>query len=545
MHYFKPCLFSAIIAVVFISPLEIFAQQAPAIQWQRIYGGFGDDDALSLVQVNEDNYVFAGYTSSNDGDIKGFHIGIAGSNNYNSDAWIVSMDQAGIIWQACLGGSENDAANCIVKTSDGGFAVAGYTASSDGDVVNNPTPGVSQAWIIKLDQYGHVVWQKVLGGSYARAFSIIETKDEGRDLVVTGSVSGTKFSDGQVSGNHGEDDVWVVRLSSEGDVRWQKCFGGSKQDVGMTIIQTTDQGFAIAGSTKSHDGDVAGHHADSIANFDEWVIKLDRNGNLEWQKCLGGGGDELFPFEGGTGITQTLDGGYTLATYTRSNDGDVSGFYEVKDAIFNTFHPNAWMVKLSSSGVLQWQKCFGEGEMRTIIQESNGDYIFDLSDSVLGIATLIARSDSIGLIKWQAKISRGISIGSFSVIKSLDGGYAYAGISKDTIGFGWRDNALVVKLNPDSPKAFIAEKIDRMNDIKFYPNPSSSEIHFQIASNHSMKGIKFYDMMGREVFPGFRIENNIVTCDVHQFPSGIYQAHLDWQSENASGSYMIPFVVQH
>ena len=292
------------------------------IEWQKCLGGRdGDGDwAESIQQTSDGGFIVAGWTWSNDGDVSGNHGG--------SDYWVVKLNSSGrIVWQKCLGGSDDDGASSIQQTSDGGFIVAGVTESNDGDVSGNH--GGKDCWVVKLNPSGDIVWQKCLGGSDDDgASSIQQTSDGG--FIVAGC---TWSNDGDVSGNHGGPDFWVVKLNSSGDIIWQKCLGGSDDDGASSIQQTSDGGFIVTGSTGSNDGDVSGNHS----NWDYWVVKLNSSGRIEWQKCLGGS-----DFDDTYSIQQTSDGGFIVAGYTESNDGDVSG---------NHGRTDYWVVKLSPSGV--------------------------------------------------------------------------------------------------------------------------------------------------------------------------------------------------
>ena len=236
-----------------------------------------------------------------------------------------SLAQAPTIeWQKCLGGSNDDWAYSIQQTSDSGFIVAGYTESSNGDVSGNH--GAYDYWVVKLNSSGDILWQICLGGTNVDvAYSIQQTSDEG--FIVAGY---TCSNEGDVSGNHGNSDYWVVKLNSSGTIEWQKCLGGTDGDYANSIQQTSDGGFIVAGQTYSNDGDVSGNHGGS----DAWVVKLNSSGNIEWQKCLGGTG-----WDWENSIQQTSDGGFIVAGYTNSNDGDVSGNHGSKDY---------WVVKLTN-----------------------------------------------------------------------------------------------------------------------------------------------------------------------------------------------------
>ena len=332
-----------ILLIIFYFSVDIHAQ-SPIIVWQKCLGGSKDDYASSIQQTNDKGYIIAGFTKSNDGNISGNHGG--------SDFWIVKIDNSGNIqWQKCLGGSKDDYATSIQQTSDGGFIIAGYTCSNNRDVSGNH--GDYDCWIVKINDIGNIQWQKCLGGSSSdRAESIQQTSDGG--FIMTGR---TGSNDGDVLGNHGGQDYWVVKLNNIGNIQWQKCLGGSSSDWVHSIQQTSDGGFIVAGETWSNDGDVSGMHGDD----DYWVVKLDNSGNIKWQKCLGGS-----KLDYATSVQQTNDGGYIISGYTVSNDGDVSKSIGSVDA---------WAVKLDNSGNIQWEKSFGgtnDDRFSSILQINDG-----------------------------------------------------------------------------------------------------------------------------------------------------------------------------
>ena len=238
---------------------------------------------------------------------------------------IYSNAQPSITWQKCLGGSDVEKGNSIQKTSDGGYILVGETSSDNGDVSGNH--GSTDVWLVKLTSLGAIEWQKCLGGSLIELCSSIQQTSDG-GYILTGD---TQSNNGDVSGNLGNYDAWVVKLTSEGVIEWQKCFGGSLDDAGRSIQQTTDGGYILNGHTGSNFGDVSGIHED----YDAWVVKLTSLGVIQWQKCLGGNSTDY-----GRNIQQTSDGGYILTGRTLSNDGDVSG---------NHGNYEAWVVKLSST----------------------------------------------------------------------------------------------------------------------------------------------------------------------------------------------------
>jgi len=282
----------------------------------------------SIQQTSDGGYIVAGQTQSDDGDVSGYHG--------EGDAWVVKLNSTGSIeWQKCLGGTSGEGAYCIQQTEEGGYILAGPTTSNDGDVIGNN--GSKDFWVVKINNIGSIEWQKCLGGTMDEyPNSIQQTSDGG--YIVAGQ---TQSDDGDVSGNHGDWDMWIVKLNNTGDITWQKCLGGTEHERANNIQQTTDGGYIIAGHALSNDGDVSGNHGET----DYWIVKIDDLGDNEWQKCLGG-----TSYESAESIQQTSDGGYIIVGSTDSDDGDVSG---------NNGFSDYWVVKINNLGDIEWQKCLG------------------------------------------------------------------------------------------------------------------------------------------------------------------------------------------
>lgn len=130
--------------------------------------------------------------------------------------------------------------------------------------------GLWDFWIVKLNNIGDIEWQKSYGGSgWEEAFAVQQTADGG--YIVAGE---SPSNDGDVIGNHGSWDYWVIKLDGSGNLEWQKSLGGSGYDAAHSIQQTSDGGYIIAGRSSSNDGDVTGNHG----SFDFWIVKLAGDG---------------------------------------------------------------------------------------------------------------------------------------------------------------------------------------------------------------------------------------------------------------------------
>ncbi len=176
-------------------------------------------------------------------------------------------------------------------------------------------------WIVKLDSDLVVVWQKCVGGAGDDEAYDVHLTSDGKIVVV-----------GYMTNENGDKDMAMVVMDSDGNILSQKTFGGSNDDMCKAIVETSDGKMLMVGKTNSDDGDVTSSHG----NGDIWVVKVDENGNMEWQKCLGGTGDEE-----GNAVVKDENGNIVLIGSTKSNDSDVSGNHGGYDY---------WVVKLNNDG---------------------------------------------------------------------------------------------------------------------------------------------------------------------------------------------------
>jgi hypothetical protein len=407
-----------------------FALAQPTIQWQKSLGGTGVEMIRSLVQqTNDGGFIVAGNSESNDGDVSG--------NHGESDYWLVKLSSIGTIeWQKSLGGSGNEGLSSIQLTNDGGYIVAGFSESNDGDVSGNH--GDKDYWVVKLNSSGAIEWQKSLGGTGVEIGSLVQQTNDGGFIVAGNSYS----NDGDVSGNHGDKDYWVVKLSSIGNIEWQKSLGGSVEDSTNSIQQTNDGGYIVLGYSFSNDGDISDNHGLS----DYWVVKLTSIGTIEWQKSIGGSS-----YDFSSSIQQTSDGGYIVAGESISYDGDVSG---------NHGNSDYWVVKLTSTGTIEWQKSLGGIDMEyspKIQQTIEGGFIVvgssfsndgDVSGNHGNTDCWVVKLTSDGTIEWQKSIGSSYYDNPTSIEQTNDSGYVISGfIDYEQSQFPFNFDYLIVKLN--------------------------------------------------------------------------------------------------
>jgi hypothetical protein len=491
--------------LVILSLSSLYAQ--PTIEWQTCLGGSGGEEGHSIQQTSDGGYIVAGLSTSNDGDVSGGHGA--------SDFWVVKLDSSGQIkWQKALGGSKSDAAYFMCLTSDGGCLVVGSTYSNDGDVSDNK--GDADYWVVKLSENGTLEWQRSFGGSGEdRAYSALQTTD-GSFMVVGKTYS----TDGDISTTLGFGDIWVIKISSTGEILWEISFGGSSEETPQTIKQTNDGGFVIAGETLSNNGDVSGNNG----SVDCWVLKIDAFGNFEWQNTLGGTGIDFF-----NDIVQTTDGGYAaIGAVASGNTGDITGHHGAFDA---------WVVKLDNSGELIWQKAFGGSDSdwgRVITQTSDNGLVIGLETrSTDGNASnhstesqdwWILKLNASGDTQWENFLGGGKIENCRSIQQTTDGGFILAGQTYsndgDVSGLQGATDIWVVKLSPETTSPTLSPFAH--NPLELYPNPASQSITVQIPGDldETRLSVRITDLLGREILQ--RACNNGESLDLAQLPNGMF-----------------------
>lgn len=342
-------------------------------------------------------------------------------------------------WQKCLGGSGQDMPVKMIRSLDGGLLMLGSTGSSNGDISLNH--GSNDLWLTKTDSTGNLVWERTFGGSNIDiGTGIIQLP--GGDLILSGY---TGSFDGDISHQHGNFDAWVIRTTSTGTIVWEKTFGGSLVDLVYAMIQTADGGILLGGGTYSNDGDVNGSHGDQ----DFWLLKLDISGNLIWQKSLGGSGLDVC-----YSIDETPANEIIACGSTNSIDGDVAGHYGSTDF---------WVIKLTSGGNKIWTRCFGGSDQESafaINSNSNNQILVsgysksldgDLQQNSGYNDIWTVELDQNGTIQNQRIIGGTGADIAFSSIPTMDGGYLLAcGTTSndgDVEGNHGQEDILLIKLD--------------------------------------------------------------------------------------------------
>jgi hypothetical protein len=315
--------------------------------WNKTIGGSMDDFGYSIIASNDGNYVIAGYSGSSDGDVP--------SNLGMHDFYITKITGNGdIIWKKSYGFNSHDHAHKVIQTSDGGYFVVGFADYSgidgSGGTGNNgeghsmgksnaaPLHGVGEYLGIKLDSNGNFLWYRYFGGTNNdRINDVVESNDGG--LILVGYSESDNFD---VTDNKGSYDYWIIKLHGNGDLHWKKSYGGSDIDQAFGIAKTGNNSYIIVGRSNSIDGDITS----PLGNFDSWVIHIDDEGNLLWQKSIGGS-----DYDSANAIKKTKNGNFVVVGNSRSSS----------TSLINKGENDFWAFEIDKNPntSVKWQKSFG------------------------------------------------------------------------------------------------------------------------------------------------------------------------------------------
>jgi hypothetical protein len=342
----------------------------PKEVWSKTFGGPHGDGFWSLQKTRDGGYILTGYTSA---------------QGQGSDLWLVKVDSdGGLLWDRAYGGSGEDVGYFVKETQDGGYVVIGSTGSYG--------MGEERLWILKTDIDGNKQWDCILGGFVSSlgdgGWSVDVTYDGG--YIVTGYTR---------SFGTGKKDLWLVKTDSEGNLLWDKTFGGLEDDVGMSVVRVADGGYVVAGRTASF-----GAGGDDI-----WLLKVDDDGEEVWNTTFGGVRDEA-AFQ----VIEQKDG---FALVGRTESGSESR--------------RIVLIKVDQEGRELWERNYSGSSGSSLQPTADGGLLIagrkDSEDS--GRDALLIKTDSSGWEQWSEEmVAEGDCIATSAILDS-ERYFVIAGIS--------------------------------------------------------------------------------------------------------------------
>ncbi len=295
------------------------------IQWNKTYGGSDDEIASAIVQTADEGFIVAGMTSS---------FGAGGF-----DYWLVKTDSQGKMqWNKTYGGDQDDFATSVIKTHDGGYALAGWT--------NSFGAGGEDLWLVKTDSFGNMMWNRTYGAAFDdEAHALIQTGDGGYAVA------------GNTALANGTEDALLIKTDPSGIMQWNQTYGGAKLQTALSIVQLSDSTYALAGYTLSLGG-----------STNAWLLKTDSAGTLEWNKTYG---DSYMNHA--YSMWHTSDEGFILAGDTKTSIDEPSNYL---------------VIKTDSSGNMEWDRVNDASTDNTaysVIQASDGGIVLAGVTNAVGI----------------------------------------------------------------------------------------------------------------------------------------------------------------
>lgn len=521
-------------------PLSNYSQD---IQWEKSYGGIHADYLFDAQPTADYGFILAGSSVSDKTGNK------TDDNHGDLDYCIWKMSEKGdLVWQKSYGGNGFDLLQSIKGTKDGGFILAGTSSSNSSFQKQEDCKGITDLWVIKLDAAGGEQWQRTIGGTgQDELLCAFQTKDGGYILGGSSSSSPQPVSIAKFDGkstatskadlfsksekSRGNMDYWVVKLNKEGNIEWQKTYGGQYADLLRSMEQTSDNGYILAGYSNSP---ISGEKTeDSKGAGDYWIVKIDDSGVIQWQKTYGADGDDQ-PYV----IHQTADGGYVIG-----GNSDSKNALTTQGGIVSN-GTDLWLLKLDQEGSVDWSKTFdfGKVDILTSLVENNDHSLliggYAKSEIVRSAASTIAKAVGASLDKdgvndyialktdekgeeiWNKTVGSGGEDILRKVIETRDGGYIMAGTSNSNASKDKNSNIgsndfWVVKLKDK-------EKVEKVkSSIEAIPNPVKTYTNVIIGYDFKEGTATLVDISGR-ILQEFKIESRTVPVDLSRYAEGIY-----------------------
>ncbi len=379
---------------------------AQEIEWEKSYGGKQAEYLTDAIATADYGYILAGSSLSVKSGNK------SDDNKGDLDYWIWKMKENGDPeWQKSFGGAGSDFLQSIDKTNDGGFVLAGTSTSDKGIDKTENCRGGEDFWIIKLNAQGKEEWQKTIGGSgQEKLQTISQTFDGG--YIIGGSSSSYKNEEDEIgektTNPFGNLDYWIVKIDKTGKIIWQKSYGGIYFDELRSIEQTKDGGYIVGGYSNSPSADSPqlgiGQKIENNKGIgDFWILKIDREGNEQWQKTIGGDQDDQLYV-----VHQSYDGNFIVGGNSNSQATD-------EKSKSNQSGTDFWVLKLNLEGKTIWQETYNIGEVDVLTSlVENKDHTILLG----GFAqSELSQNPTFGSKQKEAK-----SINDFVAIKITENG---------------------------------------------------------------------------------------------------------------------------
>ncbi|MGE8514264.1 MAG: T9SS type A sorting domain-containing protein [Chryseobacterium culicis] len=535
----------------------ILGVSAQEVVWQKDLKSSTQDFLSQVTTTIDQQYLITG--SSIQSGSRKLEAGSKQNNGY--DFHLVKLNQQGQeVWEKYFSGFNHDYLSATVTTQDGGFLLAGTSYSGKGLDKKEDSKGGSDIWLIRINEFGDELWQKTLGSSSdEEARAVIQTTDLG--FFIAGSFISAQ--DSKMKG-YGSKDVLITRLDKDGKELSQLILGGKGLDEVEKMIPTKDGG-ALLGiysrstsvktnnqqstiSTNTSTDRPATHNllsatskqSDNFGEGDYWIVKLDKNGKIEWEKNFGGKADDHIR------TLALTSNGFVIGGESRSerSGNKTVGLKEGTDL---------WLIALNDRGEEQWQKAYNFGNrdvlmgMSVIQSQDARTKNQDFTKGILlgGYTQAEGRIekddetfwllyiDQLGNEEWRKHVS-GESRQKEERLSDLklnrDGSIILAGTSAEELG---KENWKIVKLGDQQ-----VDQLIEKYDIKIYPNPVSDYAYVEIGFDFNETDILLYDMSGRQL-QSIKTKNRVTKINTQALVQGAYLVTIKTDTNKTANAKLI------
>ncbi|MDR6403287.1 MULTISPECIES: T9SS type A sorting domain-containing protein [Chryseobacterium] len=500
--------------------LNLSAQETNVI-WQKDIKSTTQDFLSQVTTTIDGQYLVTGSS------IQSNKLEASGSKqNKGYDYHLIKLNQQGEqVWEKYFSGQNHDFLSATVATQEGGFLVAGTTFSNAGFQKKDNSKGGSDLWLIKINEFGDEIWQKTIGSaSDEEARVVIQTTDFG--FFVAGNVQNS------IKG-YGSKDVLIVKLDKNGGIASQIILGGKGLDEVEKMIPTKDGGALLGIYSRSNLG--GAKKTENYGEGDYYIIKLDKNNKVQWEKNYGGTGDDHLR------TLALTSSGYIIGGESRSPiSGNKSvGIEEGTDL---------WLIALDENGNEQFQKSYTFGN-RDVLMGMNVLHSSDDKTSkgiLLGGYTQaegrienddekfwMLYLDQNGNEQWRKHVE-GQSHKKEERLSDIklnrDGSIILAGTSAEELG---KENWKIVKLGDQQ-----IDQLIETQDIKIYPNPVSDYTYVEIGVDFKEADILLYDMSGRQL-QILKTKNKVTKINTQPLIQGAYLVTVKTNDNKTASAKLI------
>lgn len=466
------------------------------IEWQQVIGGAHSEYLYDLKATPDYGFLLVGSSYSDNSGNK------TEKGKGDLDYFLWKMNEKGHLeWQKSFGGSGMDYLYSASLTKEGGYILGGSSDSPISEDKTHKGYGNMDFWILKLDPIGEIEWQITIGGMGNDHLQSIQQTADGGYIVGGSSDSSPIYEDGNLVGDKknksfGSFDYWVIKLDANGEIEWEKTFGGIFSDQ-LKDIRITEQGYIIAGTSNSP---ISGNKSTShLGGNDFWIIQLDNQGNELWQKTYGGEGDENF-----AQIIRT-ENGYLLGGSSNSDTSENKKAGSINGTDF-------WVIEIDDVGEILWDNAYDVGKwdmLVSLVQINENEYFlggFASSETLGRKADSKGINDYVGIsinkrgeLLWTKTLGGNATDQLKGLVQTRDGGYLFAGNS-DSKKSADKDRASIGGNDFWVIKLKNKEKVaEKRALVEVYPNPTTQFVNIVIGEEFSKAEVQVFDMTGRKL----------------------------------------------